>query len=697
LISWLAGRAYTEPMDNQPTANRLIDQTSPYLLQHAHNPVDWYPWGAEALERARVEDRPILISIGYAACHWCHVMAHESFEDAETAALMNERFVCVKVDREERPDLDGIYMDAVQAMTGHGGWPMTVFLTPEGGPFYAGTYYPKVDRPGMPSFRRVLAAVADAWAGRREDVRRQGAQVVQVLAAQAAPPGTDGDGQLGEETLRQAFDGLRGAFDGRWGGFGQAPKFPQPMTLEFLLRCQLRGYQGALDMVRLTLDRMATGGIFDQLGGGFHRYSTDGRWLVPHFEKMLYDNALLVRLYTHAWQVTGADRDRLVAGRTADYLLRELRHPDGGFFSSQDADSEGVEGRFFVWAYDELAGIATEPVARFLGATPEGNWEGTNVLWTPQPAQAVAEAAGLSVEDLERQVAAALPRLLETRAARVHPATDDKVLAAWNGLAISALAEAGRSFGERRYLDAAVAAAEFVLGALRDDRGRLLRSWRDGRKGGPGYLDDHACMAEACLTLYETTFDLRWLRRARRLAEAMVELFADPDGDGFYQTGKDAEQLVVRPRELVDNAVPAGSSVAAEVLQRLGRLTGAQDWEQAGLGALRPVLGVLGRAPTGFGHALGAADFALARVREVAIVGRPGVEDTDALLAKVWGTYQPNRVVAAAAPDDRAAQREVPLLADRPMLEGRATAYVCEHFVCQRPVTEPAELAAQLG
>jgi uncharacterized protein YyaL (SSP411 family) len=459
------------------------------------------------------------------------------------------------------------------------------------------------------------------------------------------------------------------------------------MTLEFLLRCHLRGFEGALDMVRLTLDRMADGGIFDQVGGGFHRYSTDGRWLVPHFEKMLYDNALLTRLYTHAWQATGEDRYRAVASRTADYLLRELRHGDGGFFSSQDADSEGVEGRFFVWSWDDLVSIAGEPVARHLGATPEGNWEGTNVLWTPSPAG----------EELAAQVAAALPRLFAAREARVHPATDDKVLAAWNGLAISALAEAGRSFGEPRYLDAALAAAGFVLEALAGEDGRLLRSWREGRKGGPGYLDDYACMAEACLTLYETTFELRWLREARRLAGAMVELFADPGGDGFYQTGRDAEQLVVRPRELFDNAVPAGSSVAAEVLQRLGRLTGSADWEQAGISALKPVLGVLGRAPTGFGHALGAADFALARVREVAIVGRPGAPDTGALLAEVWRTYQPNRVVAAAGPDDATAQGEVPLLADRPALEGRATAYVCEHFVCQRPVTEPADLAAQLA
>jgi uncharacterized protein YyaL (SSP411 family) len=684
-------------MEQPATPNRLADETSPYLLQHAWNPVDWYPWGPEALARARAEDKPILLSVGYAACHWCHVMAHESFEDADTAALMNEHFVCVKVDREERPDLDGIYMDAVQAMTGQGGWPMTVFLTPEGGPFYAGTYFPKLDRVGLPSFRRVLLAVADAWAGRREDARRQGAKLVELIASQAAPPGAEGDGQPDDTVLQEAFEGLRRAFDATWGGFGPAPKFPQPMTLELLLRCHLRGFDGALDMAALTLDRMAAGGIFDQLGGGFHRYSTDGRWLVPHFEKMLYDNAQLVRVYTHAWQLTGADRYRRVAARTADYLLRELRHRDGGFFSSQDADSEGVEGRFFVWDHDQLVRVAGEPVASWLGATPTGNWEGTNVLWTPRPVATVAQEAGLSAGDLERQIADALPRLLEAREARVRPATDDKVLAAWNGLAISALAEAGRTFGERRYLDAALAAAEFVLGALRGPDGRLLRSWRDGRRGGPGFLDDYACMAEASLTLYETTFDLRWLREAKRLAAALLQLFADPDGDGFYQTGSDAEPLVVRPRELFDNAVPAGSSVAADVLQRLGRLTGEQAWERSGLAALRPVLGVVARAPTGFGHALGAVDFALSRVREVAIVGEPGADDTDAMLATVWRTYQPNRVVALAAPGDRDAVAEVPLLADRTALGGRATAYVCEHFVCKLPVTEPQELAAQLA
>jgi uncharacterized protein len=679
----------------EPAANRLLGETSPYLLQHAFNPVDWYPWGEEALARARREDKPILLSVGYAACHWCHVMEHESFEDAETAALINEHFVAVKVDREERPDLDGIYMDAVQAMTGQGGWPMTVFLTPEGGPFFAGTYFPKVDRHGLPSFKRVLGAVAEAWRDRRDAARQQGAQVVEHIARRAgALP--EAAGTLQEPVLREAFDGLRQAFDAEWGGFGRAPKFPQPMTLEFLLRCHLRGFEGALDMAELTLNRMASGGIFDQLGGGFHRYSTDGRWLVPHFEKMLYDNAQLVRLYTHAWQLTGLSRYRRIASRTADYLLRELRHPDGGFFSSQDADSEGVEGRFFVWSYDELVATGGDLVARWLGATPAGNWEGTNVLWTPYSAEAMAKDAGLSVEELERVVLAARTRLFEAREARVHPATDDKVLAGWNGLAIAALAEAGRTFGEARHVDAARAAAEFVLGNLRTGEGRLLRSWRDGRQGGPGYLDDYASLAEACLTLYETTFQLRWLEEARGLASAILELFADPAG-GFFQTGADAERLVVRPKELLDNAVPSGSSLAAGVLLRLGRLLDDERLERAALGALEAVGDLLGRAPTAFGHALGAADFALGRVREVAVVGRPGADDTGALLAQAFRAYQPNRVLAAADPDDEAAAAAVPLLAGRPTVGGRATAYVCEHFVCQRPVTEPAELAAQLG
>jgi uncharacterized protein YyaL (SSP411 family) len=502
--------------------------------------------------------------------------------------------------------------------------------------------------------------------------------------------------------LLQAHAGLRSAFDARWGGFGGAPKFPQPMTLEFLLRCHLRGYPGSLEVVGHTLDRMAAGGIYDHLGGGFHRYSVDERWHVPHFEKMLYDNAQLVRLFVRAWQVTGRPRFRSVAQETLEYLLREMRHPEGGFFSSQDADSEGEEGRFFVWSHDDLVRIAGgkklgRAVASFLGAIPEGNWEeGKNVLWTPNSLGEVAVEAGVSHGELAAGVEEARTRLLQARGRRERPATDDKILAAWNGLAIPAFAEAGRAFGEPRYVEAAVQAADFVMSKLRGADGRLLRTWRDGRTGRPGYLDDYAMMAEACLTLYETTFDLRFLREARALADDMIHLFRDEEGGGFFQTGSDAESLVVRPRELFDNAVPSGNSVAADVLQRLALLTGEAEYEQAGISALRVVRDLMARGPTMLGHALCALDFYLSPVREVAIVGDPAAEDTTRLVHEVHGRFLPNSVLAVAAADDRSAPGEVGLLRDRAPVDGKATAFVCERFVCQLPVTEPEELAAQL-
>ena len=675
--------------------NRLAHETSPYLLQHATNPVDWYPWGEEALERARTEDKPILLSIGYAACHWCHVMERESFEDPETAALMNERFVSIKVDREERPDLDAIYMDAVQALTGSGGWPMTAFLTPDGRPFFAGTYFPNEDRHGLPSFRRVLSAIADAWANRRAEAELQSAEVTEAIS-RTGRVGASSE-PLTEEIPRAAFERLRAAFDPRWGGFGRAPKFPQPMTLEFCLRRHLRGVPEALDLVTTTLDRMAAGGIFDQLGGGFHRYSTDERWLVPHFEKMLYDNALLIRLYVHAWQVTGWERYREVVARTCDYLLRELRHPDGGFFSSQDADSEGVEGRFFVWSWDELVEVAGEAVATAFGATPGGTWEGTNVLWRPLPIPAVADELELEPDDLARDLEAARQALFERRAGRVHPATDDKVLAAWNGMAIAALAEAGRAFGEPRYVEAAAGAAGFVLEHLRDGSGRLLRSWRDGRAGRPGFADDHASMADACLVLYETTFELRWFEHARALADELLARFHDPERGGFFQTAADAEPLVVRPKDLSDHAVPSGNSVAADVLLRMARLTGEASYEQAAEGALRLVRDAMAGAPSGFGHALGVLEGYLGPFREVAIVGEPGANEVRALVDEITTKrFLPHHVLAVASPGDDASFEAVALLRDRPARGGAATAYVCERFVCKLPVTDPADLAEQV-
>ncbi|MEP7104347.1 MAG: thioredoxin domain-containing protein [Chloroflexota bacterium] len=650
-------------------ANRLAAATSPYLLQHAHNPVDWYEWGPEALERARAEDKPILLSVGYSACHWCHVMERESFEDPATAALMNESFVAVKVDREERPDIDAVYMGAVQAMTGQGGWPMTVFLTPEGEPFYGGTYYPPADRHGLPGFPRLLQAIAEAWRTRRGELAGQGRDVAAAIAraaqsAASSQPLTDG-------LLRAAVQGYRRAFDPEWGGFSPAPKFPQPMGVELLLRMHLRGDPDALAMAVTSLDRIAAGGLYDQLGGGFHRYSTDGRWLVPHFEKMLYDNAQLARAYLHAWQVTGREPYRRVVNDTLDYLLREMRDPAGGFWSAQDADSEGEEGKFFTWTYDQLAAAGAAGV---LGALPEGNWERTNVLWMPE---------GL---DAPRPPEELLRRLFEERERRVHPATDDKVLAAWNGLAITALAESGRVLHEPRYLAVAAEAADFVLRAMRGAEGRLARSWRDGRAGGPGFCDDYAAMATAALTLWETTFEPRWIESALELGRELVRLFGDERG-GFFQSAADAGTPLARPKELFDNAVPAGNSMAAGLLQRLALLTGDADLEKAGVSALRAVRDLVERAPTAFGTALAALDLYLGPTRELAVVGSAGQRAP--LLATAWAAFRPRLVIAAG----ETGSAPVALLEGRP----QPGAYVCERFTCKLPVDTPEALAEALG
>ncbi len=581
-------------------------------------------------------------------------MERESFEDSAIADLMNQHFVSIKVDREERPDLDAIYMDAVQAMTGSGGWPMTVFLSPDGVPFYAGTYFPKEDRHGMPAFRRVLLGVAEAWRDQRDVTDEQGRRVLQVIsrAAELVPS----DDALDESVLRGALESLRQSFDPEWGGFGGAPKFPQPMTLEFLLRCRARGWEGAGEMLDVTLDRMARGGIYDHVGGGFHRYSTDARWHVPHFEKMLYDNAQLARLYAAAYQETGDRSFYSASDQTFGYLITGMRHGEGAFFSSQDADSEGVEGKFFVWPWDELietvrelspppmwttspeatgrsrnegvAAIGAEVVARAYAATPEGNWEGTNVLWMPLPLEEVAADVGVDPEDLRFRLMDGRSGLDERRRHRVAPATDDKILSAWNGLAISAVAESEKGLRSNELVDTGTRAAEFVLTHMRREDGRLLRSWRDGKAGGPGYLDDYALMAEGCLALYEATFDTRWFREARSLADDMLRLFSDETNGGFFQAGSDAEQLVVRPKDLYDNAVPSGNSAAAMVLLRLARFAGDADYEEAAMSALRLVADGMRRAPSGFGHALCALDFAVGPVKEVAIVGDPGAEDT---------------------------------------------------------------------
>jgi uncharacterized protein len=625
--------------------NRLAAETSPYLLQHAENPVDWYPWGEEALTRAREEDRPILLSIGYAACHWCHVMEHESFEDEETAALMNERFVNVKVDREERPDLDAVYMDAVVSMTGHGGWPMTVFLTPDGEPFFGGTYFPPAPRHGLPSFRQVLEAVAQAYRERRAEVARSAAQLVEAVRASSdLAPSTE---PLTDSVLSEAARALRRSFDPQRGGFGAAPKFPPASTLEFLLR------RGELDMVTTTLDGMAAGGMYDLVGGGFHRYSVDADWLVPHFEKMLYDNALLVPAYLHAWVVTGQERYREVAEQTCDYLLRDLALPGGGFASSQDADTEGVEGLTYTWTEDE--GVPGELLRPF------------------------EHGRSIIRGDLDDELRA---RLLEERSKCPQPGRDDKAIAAWNGLALAALAEAGRRLASNTVLLAAERCAEFLLSALSTPEGRLYRTWRDGQASIPGYLEDYADVAHGLLELHVATGELRWLEEANRLARLAVDLFADDERGGFFMTARDAEQLVARKKDLDDNPVPSGNSMLAYVLLRLSRIYGDDELERRAVGVLRLMHQALTRVPSAFGWALCALDLYLSSRREIAIIGSPDDEIARAALRP----FDPNAVVAFGPSED------VPLLAGKGRVAGRPAVYVCERFACRAPVTDAALL-----
>ncbi|MFQ6019241.1 MAG: thioredoxin domain-containing protein [Dehalococcoidia bacterium] len=678
-------------------ANRLTDETSPYLLQHADNPVDWYPWGEEALRRAKKENKPILLSIGYSACHWCHVMEKESFEDAETARIMNELFVSIKVDREERPDLDGIYMQAVQAMTGQGGWPLTVFLTPEGEPFFGGTYFPPEDRHGLPGFSRVLVAVAEAYRTRREDVRRSGQQLASQLrqAAQGRPSLEP----LTADILDQAYRSLAGLFDAQYGGFGPAPKFPQPMAHEFLLRYYHHsGGRDALAMVELTLERMARGGMYDQIGGGFHRYSTDPVWLVPHFEKMLYDNALLSRLYLHAYQVTGRPLYRRVAEETLDYVLREMTAPEGGFYSAQDADSEGVEGRFYVWTRQEIESeLGVEDGAlfcRYFGVSDEGNFEGQNILHQPHEAEAVAQQMGVPLERLTRALEQGKERLLAVRDLRVRPGRDEKILTAWNGLMLRSLAEASGVLAREEYRQAALASASFLLEALVKD-GRLLRSYKDGRAKLKGYLEDYAFLIDGLLALHEATLERRWLDESVSLARAMVDLFWE-EGEGvFYDTGRDHEELVVRPRDVYDNALPCGASMASDVLLRLAVLTGEPEHSRLASTALRSMRELLTRGPLNFTHWLAALDFYLSEPKEIAIIGQREDAATQALLAVVYGRYLPNRVLAGWEPDGHRGGQGVPLLEGRTMV-GRPTAYVCQNYACQEPVTAPEALQSQL-
>jgi len=649
--------------------NRLINETSPYLLQHAHNPVDWYAWGPEALDRAAREDKPILLSIGYSACHWCHVMEHESFENEAIAELMNRNFVNIKVDREERPDLDQIYMTAVQIMTGSGGWPMTVFLLPTGEPIFGGTYFPPDDRYGRPGFRRVLETIAEAYRTRRAEIVENAKGFREHLSRQTFQK-KEGE-RIDASLLDVAYRAIASRFDPREGGFGGAPKFPPSMSIDFLLRYHHRtGDEHALHMATLTLDKMAHGGMYDQVGGGFHRYSTDDHWLVPHFEKMLYDNALLARVYVDAYRATGDQLYKRMAGETLDFVAREMRDPNGAFYSTQDADSEGVEGKFYVWSNDEfrhVVGEDADTLADYFDVTAHGNWEETNILHVKHPPD----------QQMQEKVEAAKKKLYAAREKRVKPGRDEKVLTDWNGLMLRAFAEAASYLGRHDYRLIAEENANFILNILWDGT-HLLHSYKDGRARFNGYLDDYANLADALFALYELTFDFKWLDAAIRISDRMIEQFWDEDG-GFYFTGRDHESLLTRTKDFFDNATPSGNSVAADVLLKLSALLDRQDYREKAESIFLTSASLLKQYASGFGRMLAAFDFYVGPSREVALIG-----SAEPFLSILRKRYTP-RLVVAGGSDDRVA-----LLRNRPMVNGQPTAYICENFTCKQPVTDVA-------
>ena len=674
--------------------NRLAAESSPYLLQHKDNPVDWFPWGGEALEEARRQDKPILLSIGYSACHWCHVMERESFEDDEIAAQMNRGFISVKVDREERPDIDSIYMTAVQAIAGHGGWPLTVFLMPDGKPFYGGTYFPPSDRGGMPGFPRVLDAVSNAYQNKRSDLELSSEQLVARIR-QTTLAGRSRE-LLTEANLSSAYLNLAAQADREMGGLSGPPKFPQPMIYEFLLRYHLRtGDSDALELATTTLDAMAEGGIYDQVGGGFHRYSTDERWLVPHFEKMLYDNALLARLYLHAFQITGKPAYRRIVDETLRYAIREMMTPEGAFYAAQDADSEGVEGKFFVWRPEELFEVlgpaAGKRMAAYFDVTDAGNFEGSSILnFTDELRTSVSR----DDPEVLQFIANSKAKLYEARSLRVPPGTDDKVLTAWNGLMIAALAEASAVLGSHEYADAAVKCSDFLLTNLRRD-GRVLRTYKDGFAKLNGYLEDYAFAIDGLLTLHETTLEPRWLLEAIGLGKSIVELFWYRGTCQFFDTGSDHDNLVVRPRDVSDNAIPSGSSAACSVLLRLAVYTGEPGMRDIAVEGIRSARELMVQVPAGSGHWLGGLDFYLSAPREVAIAGDPGDDATRALLTEVYRHYIPNKVVMGVGGGSELSN--LPLARMRERIGGAPTAYVCENYACQLPTREPDVLAKQLA
>ena len=672
--------------------NALVHETSPYLLQHAHNPVDWFPWSEEALSKAQQEDKPILLSIGYSACHWCHVMEHESFENEDTAAIMNQHFVSIKVDREERPDLDSIYMSAVQMMTGQGGWPMTVFLSPDRVPFYGGTYFPPEDRHGMPGFPRLLLGIAQTYKEKRDEISRNASKIVQELQKSNRFDSTDDDPST--QALDIAVQRLLSSYDSQHGGFGRAPKFPPSMALSFLLRSHHRTpRKEILEPVEQTLKQMACGGLYDQLGGGFHRYSVDAVWLVPHFEKMLYDNALLSRIYLDAFLVTGENFYRRVAEETLDYVVREMTSPEGGFYSAQDADSEGEEGKFFVWTPDQIGAVLGETDSRLLcqyfDVTPEGNFEGKNILHVPRQADLVAKLNKMDEHSAVSVIERGKQLLFEAREARIKPARDEKVLTAWNGLMLRSFAEAANVLDRPDYRKVARDNAEFLLSKLRQ-KDRLLRTYRDGEAKLSAYLEDHAFLMEALLSLYEATFESKWIDEAEELARTMVSKFRDEQNKGFYFTASDHEPLISRPKEFFDNAIPSGNSVACSAMLRLSRLTMNDRWRDYVRPVLQIMLAPMTEHPSAFSHLLCALDFYLAAPREIAVIGNPEDPRTRTMLREVQSRYLPNTVIACGIASSTA------LLKNREQVGEDPTVYLCENYTCKSPITDLAELKSHL-
>ena len=678
--------------------NRLINETSPYLLQHAQNPVDWYPWGNDAFNRAKNEDKPILLSVGYSACHWCHVMESESFENLAIAEIMNEKFVCIKVDREERPDVDAIYMSAVQAMTGQGGWPMTVFLTPDGEPFFGGTYFPPQDRGGLPAFPRVLEVMADTYRDKRSEVLETSQKLISHIRG-ISPKDNDLE-ILESKIIDTAFSKLQDNFDNKYGGFGLQPKFPQPMIYEFLLKYYIKtGLPEALEMVEVTLNNMAAGGIYDHLRGGFHRYSTDTYWLVPHFEKMLYDNALLIRLYLHAYQVTGNNTYRVVVEETLDYVIAEMTDKSGGFFSSQDADTEGEEGKYFVWRPEEIEDLLGKEQGslfnKYFNVDIDGNFEGMSILNVTMSKSDFMSSEGLEKSEFEKLISQSKSLLLESRATRTSPGIDDKILTSWNSLMIGAFAEAGSILGRSDYVSIAERGADYILKTLVTED-RLLRTSRNGQAKLQGYLEDYSFLVNSLILLHEATLSQKWLNAAIKFTENMINLFWDKKNKQFYDTGIDHESLIIRPINFQDNAIPSGAAIAADVLLKMAVITGRKEFEQYGKDALKSSVPMLNQYPLGAGHWLCVLDFYLDKTKEIVVLGKSKSCDTKELVAEVFRHYIPNRVFVGNDVEDETVSN-LPILQRKNLVNGKATAFVCKDYVCSLPSSTPESFAKQLS